>query len=189
MIVGWDKLKESQKELNGHVSMMLKIFKVGDRWEHSDRIRESMLGDSLTVCPITLLYKDHKGWDMKMGTIPPTRHVAGGHVGMNVHISELVSDIVEPLAGTIEGGAEIISSEDMVAEVLELNKGMEGWYVPGMVLKRGDTWHVVNVLEIRIGRSTWMILNGANARNHWLRTSTQLRAINLEKLKGKYCRI
>ena len=38
---------------------------------------------------------------------PPTRHVAGGHVGVNLYLSEIVSDILEPLAGTIEGGGKL----------------------------------------------------------------------------------
>ena len=113
VVVEWE---ESQKELNGHVAMILKIFRVGEKWGHVSRIREFMLGNGLTVCPITLLYKDHQGWEKSQGIIVlPTRHVAGGHVGMNLHLCELVSDITEPLAYTIEGGAEVISTEDLIA--------------------------------------------------------------------------
>ena len=111
--VGWDELEESQREINGHVSMVMKIFNMGEYWGHEDRLRETMLGSGHTVCPVTLLYKDHKGWSKEMGTIPPTRHVAGGHVGMNLYLSEIVSDIVEPLYENVENACEIISTEDM----------------------------------------------------------------------------
>ena len=62
-----------------------------------------------------------------MGGVPPTRHVAGGHVGMNLYLSEIVSDIVEPLAEGVVGGTEVISTEDMVAQVIDTNDGMVGW--------------------------------------------------------------
>ena len=125
--VGWGELEESQKEINGHMSMVIKIFSMGENWGHMDRLRETMLGGGHTVCPVTLLFKDHKGWRKDMGTVPPTRHVAGGHVGMNLYLSEVVSDMMEPLVGNIEGGKEVISTEDMIANVMESNDGMEDW--------------------------------------------------------------
>ena len=92
--VGWDQIKESQKELNGHVSMLVKFLKMGNYWEHGSRIRETMMGEGLSTCPLSLLFKDHKGWSAESGTFPPTRPVMVGHVGMNRHISEVVSDIL-----------------------------------------------------------------------------------------------
>jgi hypothetical protein len=121
----WDKIKEAQKEVNGHVSMLLKFFKMGEYWENNvDRVRETMLGEGLAVCPIALLFKDHKGWENTGGTVPPTRHVAGGHVGLNMNLSEVVSDVLEPIVGTIEGGFEVISTEDMLAHLEEVNEEM-----------------------------------------------------------------
>ena len=127
LIVGWDELKEAQTRLNGHVAMMVKIFKIGKNWEHQDRIRETMMGESLSVCPVSLLYKDHKGWKNGSGTIPPTRSVAGGHVGMNMHLSEIISDILEPIVETLTDGDEVISTEDLVANIEDTNEENEGW--------------------------------------------------------------
>ena len=56
--VGWENIKESQHELNGHVSMLIKIFKIGAKWDHTMRIRESMMGEGQSVCPLNLLFKD-----------------------------------------------------------------------------------------------------------------------------------
>ena len=126
-IVGWEDLKISQREVNGHTSMLAKIFRIGENWGHEDRVRETIMGEALQVCPIQLLYKDHKGWVKSMGKIPPTRQVAGGHRGINLHLSELVSDLMEPMVGAIKGGREAISTEDMVAKVEGVNKNMEGW--------------------------------------------------------------
>ena len=108
--------------------MMLKIFKIGKGWNHEDRIRETMLNEGLAVYPVSLLHKDHKVWDKYGSKPPPTRHVAGGHVGMNMHLSEILSDILEPIVGTLEGGEEVISTEDLLARIDELNMKFKGWY-------------------------------------------------------------
>ena len=35
----WNILEESQKDINGHVSMLVKCFNMGKNWSHTDRIR------------------------------------------------------------------------------------------------------------------------------------------------------
>ena len=105
-IVGWDEMKVAQKELNGHASMLIKIFRIGQNWGHEARVRETMMGKSLEACPVHLLYKDHKGWSQDKGGVPPTRSAAGGNRGMNLHISEVLSVILELLVGRVEGGTE-----------------------------------------------------------------------------------
>ena len=92
------------------------------------RVRESMMGEGQSVCPLSLLFKDHKGWSAAKGTPPPTRPVAGGHLGINLHISEIVSDILDPVVGCYRGGKEIISTEDMVAKVEIMNDGNGTWH-------------------------------------------------------------
>ena len=39
-LVGWEENKSSQRELNGHVSMLIKIFKIGSHWNHELRVRK-----------------------------------------------------------------------------------------------------------------------------------------------------
>ena len=71
-------VKEAQKELNGHISMLIKTFKIGSNWGHEDRVRETMMNENQSICPLSLLYKDHKGWVAKEGgKEPPTRPLAG----------------------------------------------------------------------------------------------------------------
>ena len=125
--VGWEDVKESQKELNGHVSMLIKFFKIGKYWEHSPRIRETTMGEGLSICPLSLLFKDHKGWRSDSGTVPPTRPVVGGHLGVNMHLSEIVSDVLDPVVGTYKGGMEIISTEDLLARIDIINEETKGW--------------------------------------------------------------
>ena len=83
--------KKAQNELNGNVSMMIKFCKIGNDWKHGDRIRTSMMGQSLNLCPMYLTFKDHKGWTGDDNSPPPTRPIPGGNAGMNIHISEILS--------------------------------------------------------------------------------------------------
>ena len=69
--IGIEERKANQKILNGTVSMMLKIFRVGKDCRHENRWRESMISNSLEACPLWLLFKDHKLWDSSRGTPPP----------------------------------------------------------------------------------------------------------------------
>ena len=77
--MGTENLKKNQRHLNGHVSMLLKFFGAGADWSHQQRLRESMLNEGISVCPLWLLYKCHKGWTSSSGKLPPTRPVSGGN--------------------------------------------------------------------------------------------------------------
>ena len=56
---------------------------------------------------------------------------------MNMHISEVVSDILDPVVETYKGGCEIISTEDLIARLEILNGNNKHWnkysYWVGMV--------------------------------------------------------
>ena len=46
--VGCDDLRTAQREINGHTSMLIKIFKIGSNWDHGQRVRELARGLSST---------------------------------------------------------------------------------------------------------------------------------------------
>ena len=58
--VGVAEKQANQTKINGAVSMLLKIFRVGTDCKHESRWRESTLSKSLEACPLWLLFKDHK---------------------------------------------------------------------------------------------------------------------------------
>ena len=87
--------------------MLVKAFKVGGAWDHGPRIREMVMGEGMSICPMSLLFKDHKGWSSESGSVHPTRPVVGGHLGVNMHISELVSDILDPVVSHYRGGGKL----------------------------------------------------------------------------------
>ena len=126
--VGVNEKKENQKLLNGAVSMLLKIFRVGKDCKHESRWRESMLSSSLETCPLWLLFKDHKNWTSSKGGSPPTRPVMGGNSGMNSHLSEILSWLLEPLADSMMGkSSEVISDEDLKHKIDKLNLANKDW--------------------------------------------------------------
>ena len=126
-IVNEEMISKTQNELNGNVSMLIKFTRMGRKWGHGDRMRQTMVNKSLTVCPMYLTYKDHKGWKGDEDTPPPTRPIAGGNTGMNLHISEILSEITEPVVEAYEGGNEVISTEDFKARIEVLNGKNQNW--------------------------------------------------------------
>ena len=52
-----EELTTAQREVNGQVAMLIKIFQIGGNLDHGDRVRETMMGESIQVCPVKLLFK------------------------------------------------------------------------------------------------------------------------------------
>ena len=95
-----------------------------------------MISQSLEACPLWLLFKDNKLWESSKGTPPPTRPVMGGNSGMNTHISEILSWILEPLATSMIGkSSEVISGEDLKNKMDTLNKKNKEWKPDDMILE------------------------------------------------------
>ena len=66
-------VKNNQLVLNGHCSVWLIIFNVGQDWMHQARHRETKLNKSCCILVLQLLFKDHKSWSPSDGTPPSTR--------------------------------------------------------------------------------------------------------------------
>ena len=101
--------------------MLIKILLIGKNWRHEDRHREAKINHSLSVCPLYLLFKDHKGWSGHMGGPPPTRGIASASSGQNSHLSEIVSLFIEPVVNAMKGGMEQISTPDTLSKIDEVN--------------------------------------------------------------------
>ena len=121
MEVDLDFMVKNQRRINGHMSMIMKTFRVGEEWNHQARLRATKLTYSLSVAPLYLLYKDHKGWSLAVGGAPPSRPVASSGGGQNDHLSETVSQILEPVANNLTGGTEVNSTPDFVSVIVSLN--------------------------------------------------------------------
>ena len=84
-----------------------------------------MLTHSLSVSPLYLLLKDHKGWSVSVGGAPPTRPVCSAGSGQNDHMSEIISMVMEPMAKSWVGGMEANSTPDFVSKIDNLNERIE----------------------------------------------------------------
>ena len=69
---------------------------------------------------MSLLIKDHKKWSIESGDPFPSRPVISGNNGLNCHISEIISQIIEPVA-FVANGSDIDSTDDLLAKVEKLN--------------------------------------------------------------------
>ena len=58
---------------------------------------------------------------MAAGEIPPSRPVVSDLTGMGVHLSNLVSTILEPISEAIPNKIDVISTEDALARIREFN--------------------------------------------------------------------
>ena len=100
----------------------------GGDWNQQARFRSTTINESAAVPPMYILIKDHK----KPGPngVPRTRPVVSGNSGMNVHLNNTLSEIVEPIARLAADSAEVISTEDSSRIIddtnMKLKEGMDG---------------------------------------------------------------
>ena len=84
-----------------------------------------MMGKNLVdhgyeVPELSVLVKDHKDWTYECGKVVPTRPVLSGNNCINIHLSEIISEIVEPLIIN-EQGSEVQSTEEFLSRIDDLN--------------------------------------------------------------------
>ena len=96
--VSLDYVAANERLINGHVSAWIKGFGIGLTWNQMDRSRDNMINHGRAVCPMTLFYKDHKGWTGYTGGPAPSRSIVAANGGHNVHMSEVISMALEPIA-------------------------------------------------------------------------------------------
>ena len=95
--------------------MICKIVNAGESHGHMERILSSKIVNSESSAPKYFLYKDHKkeeSW----------RPVVSGCSSNTLGLSNMLSDIVESLCGTIAEPYEVISSEDLLSRCEKFNE-------------------------------------------------------------------
>ena len=115
-----EECEERQRTLNGHQSSWLKITGNGRNWRHESRFRSMTINKSAAIPPLYCLIKDHKA--VGEGGIPRTRPVVSGNLGMNVHLNNHLSDLIEPIANLARESCKAISTEESLRILDDTNK-------------------------------------------------------------------
>ena len=71
---------------------------------------------------MSLLVKDHK--KVEEGKLPKTRPVVSASEGIGTSFSNILSEIVEPLADSLTDSMEVISTEDFISRIEETNESL-----------------------------------------------------------------
>ena len=88
--------------------MWLKCFRVVENWNHSERVRETVLSHDRNLTPMYILNKDHK--PVKVGSLPTKRPVVDNNMWIGVCLAGLDSNVVEPTANFTEETFKSIST-------------------------------------------------------------------------------
>ena len=97
-----------------------KDYGVGKAWNHTKRVRETCLSDTVSVHPLYLLVKDHKQPDADGKH--KTRPVVSSQSGMPYRLNNLLDDVLEPVADQVPGSPEVESTEDLLHDIESVNK-------------------------------------------------------------------
>ena len=115
-----DQIKRVQNSVNDHCWWFNKISNIGSNWGHEDRMNRNLNDKGEQSCNMVLLVKDHKGWAQDSGKPPPSRPVVSGNTGLNCHLSELLSMVLEPVTKEAQG-SDVDSTNELLHRVELLN--------------------------------------------------------------------
>ena len=91
-----------QSQINGHVWWISKIVGYANNTD-AERMVKNIQNHSLEVPEMALLIKDHKSWSGGANMPVPSRPVVSGNKGVNTHLSEMISEFLEPVILEMKG--------------------------------------------------------------------------------------
>ena len=84
---------------------------------------KNLSDEGYEIPEMKILLKDHKQWSPESGASIPQRPVVSGRAGFNTHLSEVLSQVLEPVALEMSG-AEISSTEELLERVEAVNNNI-----------------------------------------------------------------
>ena len=131
----WPEIKQLQKNINNHTWWVSHI--VGNcKNTNPQRMIKNIQDYSHQIPEMQILVKDHKQWSEDSKKAIPSRPVLSGNNCINMHLSELISELVEPILTTL-GGCEIRSTEEALEKITSLND----------MINVNSNWKEVNILD------------------------------------------
>ena len=121
--ITWKDIKYIQSQVNNHVWWLSHILGYAEKTD-SSRMLKNLQNHSLEVPDMALLVKDHKQWRPDTKKPVPTRPVVSGNRGVNTHLSEIISEFLEPLIMEM-GGGEVSSTEEALNAITRVNDLVE----------------------------------------------------------------
>ena len=118
--INWRDLKYMKNQVNNHMYWYGNIFRYCDK-TNPERMRANLVSSDLQLPEMAILVKDHKQWQFDSGAPVPSRPVVSGNSTINTHLSELISEIVEPIALHMNG-CEVQSSEEALSLIDKYNE-------------------------------------------------------------------
>ena len=118
--VSLQEMKEIQRKIMGHCSLWTRFSSMGNAWSHEDRVKEVLVTNICNVAPMYFLTKDHKV--VKPGQLPASQPVVSSREGMSYPFSNIISDVIEPLASNIPENSDVVSTEDLLSKIDRLNE-------------------------------------------------------------------
>ena len=109
-----EEMKSREKTLNEHTEMWVRMTRAGENHGHESRVRKSRTSNSKNTASLYYMYKDHKR-EIKF------RDVASGSTSNTLGLSNVISELIEAVAGSARENYEVISSEDMIANIEKVN--------------------------------------------------------------------
>ena len=125
--VTWEEVRSIQREIKGHLRALNLIFRSRKETQSEERVWEAKELKSTIIPVLSLLIKDHK--QLNPDGSPKSHPVCGASSSINGELSEWISTILDAMAASVET-SEVISSEEMLALVDELNSLLEEEGVP-----------------------------------------------------------
>ena len=137
--ISWKQVKYLQNQVNNHTWWLSEILGYSLN-KDKDRMQENLIDHGMEVPEMKLLIKDHKKWSPGSGESVPSRPVVNGRGGYNTHLSEIISQILEPIALKMNG-AEVCSTEETLATFEKINN----------MIDNDPLWRSFDVLQNILG--------------------------------------
>ena len=136
--VSWNMIKYFQNQVNSHVWWLSKILGYCEGTDPG-RMNKNLSDDGFEVPELAILIKDHKSWTFGTNKAVPSRPIVNGSKSLNSHLSEIISEIIEPVTNEMVG-AEISSSEEALYKLDNVNENIS----KGMVM---SDFNILNTMQ------------------------------------------
>ena len=108
--ITWEQLNYLKNQVNDHMFWIRRIFNYSEK-TNPERMQTNLIVSDLDVPEMAILIEDHKSWDPNSKKAVPSQPVLSGNSTVNTHLSEILAEIIEPIA-LESNGCEINSSEE-----------------------------------------------------------------------------